>query len=246
MREGRNRDLLYYRCGSCALWNYDLDCGVDQTQYTTRYVSPDDVHHKSNRVIARSWDWLRSRVPGPGSMLDIGCGNGALLYFARKAGWTVRGMELSASMSQAIRADQGIDVTVSDFLEYEPAPGEAYDVVVLRHVLEHLTDSKLGMQKIAALLRDDGIAFLELPNTRSFAYWSKRVLKNLGLKNRKYSADWRPGHCNEHCRQSMEYLLDATGFEFVEWRTYSHKPLADRIYGLLPIASKVRVLARKQ
>jgi SAM-dependent methyltransferase len=245
MREGRNRDLNYYRCGVCALWNYDLDCGVDQTQYTARYVSPDDAGHKSNRVIARTWDYLRSRVPGPGSMLDIGCGNAALLHFARKAGWTVRGMELSEAMARAIGADQGIEVSVSDFVDYQPAPGEAYDVVVLRHVLEHLPDSKLAMRKIGALLGDSGIAFLELPNTGSFAYWSKRILKNLGLKNRKYSADWRPGHCNEFCRQSFEYLLDATGFELVEWRTYSNKPLADRIYGLLPVASKVRVLARK-
>lgn len=245
MREGRHRDLNYYRCGVCALWNYDLDCGLDQTQYTARYVSPADPHHKSNRVIARSWEYLRAHVPGPGSMLDIGCGNAALLWFARREGWTVRGMELSDSMAQAIRADQGIEVAVSDFLEYSPAPGESYDVVVLRHVLEHLPDSKLAMRKIGALLRNDGIAFLELPNTGSFAYASKRLLKNLGLKNRKYSADWRPGHCNEYCRRSFEYLLHATGFELVEWRTYSNKPLADKLYGLFPVASKVRVLARK-
>ena len=35
--------------------------------------------------------------------------------------------------------------------------------------------------------------FLELPNTGSFAYASKRLLKNRGLRNRKYPADWRPG-----------------------------------------------------
>lgn len=245
MREGRNRDLDYYRCGNCALWNYDLDCGMDQTQYTARYVSPEDPHHKSNRVIARSWDYLRRRVPGPGSMLDIGCGNAALLHFAREAGWAVRGMELSETMAEAIEADQGIEVVVSNFLEYEPGAGETYDVVVLRHVLEHLPDAKLAMRKIGMLLRDGGIAFLELPNTGSFAYAAKRILKNLGLKNRKYAADWRPGHCNEYCRQSFEYLLGATGFELVEWRTYSNKPLADRVYGLLPVASKVRVLARK-
>jgi SAM-dependent methyltransferase len=246
MREGRHRDLYYFRCGNCALWNYDLDCGMDQTQYTARYVSPEDPLHKSNRDIARSWDYLRARVPGPGSMLDIGCGNAALLHFARKAGWTVRGMELSEAMAQAIEADQGIEVTVSNFLDYEPADGEVYDVVVLRHVLEHLPDSKLAMQKIGGLLKDDGIAFLELPNTGSFAYASKRILKNLGLKNRKYPADWRPGHCNEYCRQSFEYLLDATGFELIDWRTYSNKPLADRIYGVLPAASKVRVLAHRK
>lgn len=246
MQDGRNRDLNYFRCGNCALWNYDLDCGMDQTQYTATYAGPDDPRHKSNRVIARSWEFLRSRVPGPGSMLDIGCGNAALLHLARQAGWEVRGMELSQSMADAIAADQGIDVVVSNFLEYEPAPGERYDVVVLRHVLEHLPDSQLAMRKIGTLLKDNGIAFLELPNTASFAYASKRLLKNRGLKNSRYTGDWRPGHCNEFNRHAFEYLAAATGFELVEWRTYSNKPIADWIYAVLPVASKVRVLARKK
>jgi 2-polyprenyl-3-methyl-5-hydroxy-6-metoxy-1,4-benzoquinol methylase len=245
MQDGRNRDLNYYRCGNCSLWNYDLECGMDQTQYTAKYVSPEDPRHKSNRVIAQSWKFLRDRVPGPGSILDIGCGNAALLHFARKEGWEVHGMELSESMAKAIEADQGIPVAVANFLDYEPAPGEAYDVVVLRHVLEHLEDPRLAMRKIGGLLRDNGVAFLELPNTGSFAYASKRIMKNLGLRNSKYSADWRPGHCNEFCRQAFDYLVEATGFELQEWRTYSNKPLADRIYGVLPVASKVRVLARK-
>jgi hypothetical protein len=47
MKDGRHRDLVYYKCDDCALWNYDLDCGVDQTQYTEVYVSPRDVEHKS-------------------------------------------------------------------------------------------------------------------------------------------------------------------------------------------------------
>ena len=246
MTDGRNRDLHYYRCGNCALWNYDLDCGVDQTQYTARYTSPEDPRHKSNRVIARSWEFLRTRVPGPGSMLDIGCGNAALLWFARQAGWTVRGMELSPAMAEAIEADQGIPVVVANFLQYTPLPGEAYDVVVLRHVLEHLPDSRLAMQKIGALLRPGGVAFLELPNTGSFAYATKRLLKNRGLKNSRYADAWRPGHTNEFCRQAFQYLLDETGFELLEWRTYSNKPLADWLYGIVPAASKVRVLARRK
>lgn len=131
MRDGRNRDLDYCRCGNCPLWNDDLDCGMDQSQYTAKYVSPDNPDHKSNRDIARSWAYLKPRLPTTGSMLDIGCGNAALLHFARQHGWKVRGMELSDTMAQAVESDQGIEVTVSNFLEYEPVAGEAYDVVVL-------------------------------------------------------------------------------------------------------------------
>lgn len=245
MRDGRNRDLDYYRCGHCALWNYDLDCGLDQSQYTEKYVSPREPAHKSNQLIKSSWEYLRDYVEGPGSIMDIGCGNAALLYLARNEGWTVRGMELSERAAEAIRDDLGIDMLVANFLAYEAAPGEVYDVVALRHVLEHLPDSILAMQKIGALLKESGIAFLEFPNTGSVSYRYKRVLKNLGLKNKKYAADWRPGHCNEFCREAFQYLLNETGFELLDWRTYSNKELPNRFYRFVPIASKVRVVARK-
>ncbi len=244
MSDGRYSDLNYYRCENCSLWNYDIDLGLDQTQYTERYVSPLDPDYKSNLEVAESWKFLDQHVPRPGSIMDIGCGNGCLLHHAREAGWQVRGMELSAAAAEAIREDQGIEVDVANFLEYDNESGERYDVVVLRHVLEHLPDPILAMQKIAALLKPGGLALLEFPNTRSVSYAVKRFLKNRGLKNKKYDADWRPGHCNEYCRRSFEVLLDKTGFELVIWETYSNKPFANAFYRLFPIASKARALVR--
>ena len=246
MREGRNRDLEYYRCGNCTLWNYDLDCGLDQTQYTEVYVSPEDLDHKYTQDNLRSWRFFEKHAPEPGTLLDIGCGSGGFIYPASKAGWQVRGMELSEQAARNIREDQGFDVIVSNFLEYDNAEHEQYDVVVLRHVLEHLPDSKLAMTKIGELLKDGGLAMLEFPNTGSVSYSLKRRLKNRGLKNKKYSADWRPGHCNEFGRKAFEYLLDATGFEMVVWETYSNKDFADPFYRLVPVASKARTIVRKK
>ena len=246
MLEGRNRDLVYYRCADCKLWNYDLDCGVDQTQYTANYVSPADPEDRDNRNNLRSWRFFRRYLQAPGTMLDIGCGNGAFLYFARQEGWQVRGLELSDSAARAIREDQGIDVDVASFLDYDGDADSRFDVVVLRHVLEHLPDSRLAMLKIAALLKDDGVALLEFPNTGSVGYGWKRLLKNRGLRNRKYAADWRPGHVNEFCREAFEYLLQKSGFDLVEWRTYSNKPFANAVYRFFPVASKVRAVVRRR
>jgi SAM-dependent methyltransferase len=246
MRDGHNVDLDYYKCGNCALWNYDLDCGLDQNQYTETYVSPEDPEHAFNQHISASWNFLRKHAGTPGSIMDIGCGSAGLLYLARNEGWQVRGMELTEQTSQAIAEDTGIDVIVANFLEYDNPENEKYDVVVLRHVLEHLPDSILAMNKIGKLLKDNGLALLEFPNTRSMSYMTKRILKNRGMRNKKYSSDWRPGHCNEFCRESFEYLLDQTGFELVVWHTYSNKPLANAFYRVFKIASKARVLVRKK
>ena len=245
MRDGRNVDLDYYKCQDCTLWNYDLDCGVDQTQYTEDYVSPEDTSHRFNDHMLASWNFLRRHTGEPGSIMDIGCGSGGLLYLARKDGWQVRGMELTEKAARDIAEDQGIDVVVANFLEYENPDNVTYDVVVLRHVLEHLPDSLLAMRKIRNLLKDNGLALLEFPNTRSTSYAVKRVLKNRGLRNKKFSAEWRPGHCNEFCRESFEFLLSQTGFELVIWQTYSNKPFANAFYRVFPIASKARALVRK-
>lgn len=245
LRDGRNRDLEYYRCGNCALWNYDIDCGVNQAQYTETYVSPDDVDHASNRTARQTWSVLRKWVDGPVSIMDIGCGSAGLLHLAKNNGWDVRGMELSETAARNIEADQGIDIIVANFLEYDNPDGREYDVVVLRHVLEHLPDSKLAMRQIRRLLRPGGIALLEFPNTGSFSYALKRILKNLGLRNKKFKSDWRPGHVNEFCRRSFEYLLSETGFELVSWRTYSRHPVLNFFYRIVPVASKARAVVRK-
>lgn len=246
MREGRNRDLLYYKCRDCSLWNYDLDCGTDQTQFTEEYVSASDAGHRYIRHNRRSWEFLKRYVPRPGSIIDIGCGPGGLLYFAREDGWRVRGMELSEDTARTIREEQGIEVDAGNFLELENKGTSQYDVVVLRHVLEHLPDSVLAMRKIGELLKDNGIALLEFPNTRSYSYAMKRFLKNRGLKNKRFPEDWRPGHVNEFCQKTFRILLDKTGFELVVWRTYSNKPVMNMFYRYLPIASKARAIVRKR
>lgn len=246
MTDGRNRDLVYYKCNDCTLWNYDLECGLDQAQYTEAYVSPVDKDHKVNIDILQSWRFLRRYATVPGSIMDIGCGNGGLLYLARNEGWDVRGMELLEYTANNIREDQGIDVIVADFLEYQNPEGTLSDVVVLRHVLEHLPDSVLAMQQIGSLLKPGGLCLLEFPNTGSFGYATKRLLKNRGLRNKKYSVDWRPGHTNEFCRKSFQILLEKSGFELVVWRTYSSKPVANLFYRIFPFASKARALVRKK
>lgn len=245
MRDGRNRDLHFYRCENCTLWNYDLDCGVDQTQYTETYVSPEDTDHPFNRDIRQTWRFLRRQVNGPASIMDIGCGSAGLLYLARKEGWDVHGMELTEKAARDIAEDQGIDIIVANFLEYDNPDHHEYDVVVLRHVLEHLPDSLLAMRQIGRLLRPNGLALLEFPNTGSVSYRIKRILKNLGLRNKKLSADWRPGHVNEFCRTSFKYLLSETGFELVSWRTYSRNESMNAFYRIFPIGSKVRTIVRK-
>ncbi len=245
MRDGRNRDCIYYRCRECGLWNYDLACGLDQAQYTEEYHSPQDPDWAPNAENRMAWDALAEFLDRPGSLLDIGCGNGCLLHHAREAGWQVTGLELDADTAAAVSDELGIAVAVGNFLEPAGQREQRYDIVVLRHVLEHLPDPHLAMARIREHLLPGGLAYLEFPNTGSVSYAIKRRLKNLGLRNRKYVAEWRPGHCNEFCRRAFEALLDRSGFELVAWQTYSHSSLGNALYRVLPVGSKARAVIRR-
>ena len=96
------------------------------------------------------------------------------------------------------------------------------------------------MRQIKALLNNGGYAVLEFPNIASVGYQIKRLMKKCGFRLNKFHPDWRPGHCNEFCRESFEYLLTKTGLELVKWETYSSKPVTNAFYQLFPIGTKAR------
>jgi len=244
---GNDGRFRYYRCRDCALVNYDLATGIDQEQYTADYVDPMDDHARANRDKDQSFDFLSRYVSPPARLLDIGCGTGRLLYLAKRAGWQVKGLELSAAMADRVRQRLEVDVLAGDFLALDPAPAdrEAYDVVCLRHVLEHLPDANGAMTRIRALTRPGGYFLAEMPNVEALVKKWLRLVTRLGLHRRRFPEDFMAGHCNEYCRRSFAALLERNGFRLVRWETYSKKPLANWLLNRIPVGTKARALAQR-
>ena len=242
--DGRYR---YYRCGNCTLVNYDLATGLSQEHFVVLDRDPTDDEDGWNRDKDRSFRFVSRHLPTPGSMLDIGCGNGRLMYVARRAGWQVKGLELSSEMAGFVLDRLGIEVVVADFLQAEPrAISEVpFDLVCLRHVLEHLPDCRLAMRKLRELVRPDGHVLIEIPNVESLSKKVKRFLTNRGLRRARYPADMAIGHANEFCRASFEYLLQETGFTLIRWETYSKKPVANYFYNRVHVGNNARALIRQ-
>lgn len=244
---GNNAEYRYYRCSNCKLVNYDLSNGLGQEQFEVTDKDPTDDNDKWNKDKDRSFDFISEYLPRPGTMLDIGCGSGRLLYVARRAGWETMGLELSEEMAGLVRNKLGIQVFVGDFLETEAhaISEDQFDLICLRHVLEHLPDCKLAMSKLRELLKPDGHILIEIPNIASLSKKVKRFLTNIGLRRAKYPADMVIGHANEFCRSSFEYLLEETGFTLVRWETYSKRPAANFVYRRLHIGNKARALIKR-
>lgn len=99
---------------------------------------------------------------GVGQMLEIGCGKGALLEFARSRGWTTQGVEVSENAGHIAR-DKGLNVHIGP-VETMPRLAAPVDFIHLNHVLEHLTDPVGVLRQIKTMLASSGIIVLEVPN----------------------------------------------------------------------------------
>lgn len=246
-RQGNAGQFKYFKCADCGLVNLDLSAGLDQEQYTDEWIDPTDDGDRRNHDKDMTFEFIRRRLPAPGRLLDIGCGNGRLLHCAKRAGWDVKGIELSAETAARVSNVLDVPVVAAEFPQTTPAQEDLgrYDLVCLRHVLEHLPDSRLAMTRIREMLRPHGKALFEMPNIEAWDKRFKRWLVNRRLHERRYAADFVPGHCNEFSRRSFEFLARETGFVLLRWETYSKKPLGNFVYNRLPVGNKARALVER-
>src|SRR6185503_6823159 len=160
--QGDQRQFKFYRCKNCTLVLYDTTTGVNQEKYILTRVDP-RANTRQNRGHRQTYAFIKRHLPKPCCLLDLGCGDGAVLWWAREDGWQVQGVELFAEHAQLVRETLGFDVEVSDITAYQGDKG-AWHCVVLTHVLEHLPDPVGALIKIRGLLKPGGAGVLEFPN----------------------------------------------------------------------------------
>jgi len=91
--------------------------------------------------------------PTPGAKaLDFGCGDGKILDRLQDRGWETYGIEPSTSVAFARHRR----------LTAPPHDG-GFDFIVLRHVLEHVTDPLGVLRQLGGALREGGMLFVSLP-----------------------------------------------------------------------------------
>ncbi len=103
-------------------------------------------------------------VPG-GRLLDVGCGNGRYLSTMRSLGWQVQGVELS---DEGVRVCRLADLPVHHGdLASASFPDAAFDLVTVRHVIEHIPTPHAFMQELARVLKPGGLLVVETPNVEA-------------------------------------------------------------------------------
>lgn len=137
----------------------------------------------------------------PGTLLDVGCGDGYFLTAVKRCGWSACGIERDAAAAAHARA-LGHDVLAGSIDELSP-PSTAFDAVSMWGVLQLSPDPSGTLARVAKLLRPGGILAIGVSN---FASLDRRLLRGkwwgLGL----------PRHLCHFEEKTLRALLEKNGF----------------------------------
>jgi 2-polyprenyl-3-methyl-5-hydroxy-6-metoxy-1,4-benzoquinol methylase len=144
---------------------------------------------------------------GGKSLLEVGCGTGADLVWARDNGWDVHGLELSDSAVE-IAKKQGLDAQCSTF-ENANLTTNSFDCIIMSQVLEHLYSPKLALHRCHELLRPGGLLLIGVPK---FDSWTRNAMGNY-WNNLQF-----PVHLHHFNQPVLERMVTEAGFRVIETR----------------------------
>jgi SAM-dependent methyltransferase len=140
----------------------------------------------------------------PGSVLEVGSGNGTRLKRLKDSGWETQGQEIdpnAAKMAQSL----GLDVHIGSIHDAYFSDRK-YDRIASNHVLEHVHDPAAMMTRCRELLKDNGELIVMTPNICSFG-------------SRLFGKNWRglepPRHIQIYSPAALRQLLLNCGYSEV-------------------------------
>lgn len=121
----------------------------------------DAFHHEFLRMV-------KTYIPSPGRLLDLGCGSGYSSLRLAESDYRVTGMDISAKFldQAASRIGDRLQYTVGDALEL-PFADQAFDGVASFDMIEHVVDAERVFKEVDRILKPGGRVVFVCPN-----YWS--------------------------------------------------------------------------
>lgn len=202
-----------YRCNACGLIHTTPVPAL--SKLSDYYASEEYISHsgKKTNLIGKVYLSVRkytharkyklvNKYSRGRSILDIGCATGEFLNFCSARGMMVTGIEPNPKARNF--AVSQYNLNVKDEHEIDQLQSDSIDTITMWHVLEHVPDLNRRMSDLFRLLKDDGTAYIALPNHLSFD------TKYYG----KYWAAWDvPRHLYHFDRNSFRQLAMKHNFK---------------------------------
>lgn len=162
----------------------------------------------------------------PGSVLDVGAGIGQFLHLARPHFSSVHGTEVSESAIEIARRKYRLNLRQGE-IQIVDFGGRQFDNVTLFHVLEHVPNPRLVVQRCAELLATGGIMVIAVPNDilslRSrlrrlmiaMEFRSAQDSSRMGFRKLLLDGSLAEIHLSHFTPGSLQKLVERCGFSVV-------------------------------
>lgn len=204
------KQIFWLRCQTCGHVFTDGYFGQDACaaifQKTNPEQQPGYAFEQCRAVSARIVEKV-ARYQSDGSWLDVGFGNGSLLFTAAEWGFTPIGLDLRPA-SVDVMSSLGFECYCQDISTFQVKQPLA--VISMADVLEHMPFPIEGLKAAHRLLKPDGVLFLSMPASLSPAW------RFLDLQNANpYWGELE--HYHNFSRERLYDLLVSSGFDAVHY-----------------------------
>lgn len=139
------------------------------------------------------------------SLLDIGCGVGDFLHYAKEKGCNITGIEPNEDARKV--AESKLDCRILTPEELKDLPDNSFDIITMWHVLEHVTDLNTEIHHLQRLLKKDGKLVLALPNYKSY---------DAEYYKEKWAAYDVPRHLYHFSKESIRNIFEKNNFQLID------------------------------
>lgn len=188
------------------------------------YVIPDYDQHPD--VYNRNWvllEWVGTHK----RVLELGCSTGFFSkYLSQKRACSVVGVEVDpAAAAEAKKFCNQLLVCDLNSPEWIIGlPHQAFDVILMGDVLEHLIEPQAVLEQIQPLLAPNASIVISLPN---IVYWKTRLKILFGRFEYESFGILDHTHLRFYTPKTARQMIEGAGYEIKRFHPVSGGPLGD-------------------
>lgn len=167
--------------------------------------------HFIDLFVPKTLESFIKNLPKDFKIVDLGCGDGRLLYALTKKGLLknadeVVGIDLAENRIERVREIlPSVKGIVADACNVKELPDDYFDMVICQQVTEHVPDDKVLLEEIKRLSTPNGITYISSVIKKSYTLYVYRDNKGFKLD---------PTHVREYTsKEEFLNLLRAQKFE---------------------------------
>ncbi len=176
-RKVTDETFYHYRCSKCDLIfiaPIPKNLG-DYYPNEYHFIPETKAFLETNAIHEKYKIEIIQRYITQGRLLEIGPSLGGFSFLAKQSGFEVEAIEMDPKCSVFLNEVIGIYTVNTDDICKALKGFKPFDVITMWHVIEHLPNPWVTLEKISETINDGGILVLAAPNPHAFQF---RILRH--------------------------------------------------------------------